>query len=641
MAREQAARAAYFGRSRFRKPETLIFRPRFFTMVLLAEKAKLRTDATYLANRVCTEFKKYDTYNRGLITAAGFSRVLEDLGLKYGQREVDEIMRYCVITNDGYVHYKDLIKLVSPATPRAQQCTAKHAIFPNAGADAADARRFAEHQEEGSDGAGGGRTPTNAPLGPATNARDPCGLREYITDRVEDVRRAYARWDRGVATDAEFKEILQTQLGIPLTDAFERMLSVHGPSRNLSFSKLMHSLQIEDFVQRKARDPTMAAHHAAAFTGGSRLAQNPPRNPVTWNDRQRQHMPDMGNWGYPAAGGPPASSAPEGSPSQQGSSPARSQTGGAGMQMSMSRGERLHVAICEFVDGRVPSLVFRAQLERCGVMITGVLDRLIRRHESDNSTQFKDFAREIFRNTRMEDVPGTGDRPIDFDDLRIAPPQIANQDDDRPYASGGAWSQDGRSSTAERGGDHENGNADGGQAEDLLRMHTPFATDFNVEGINVRRKQETEEDQQEGKTPSGARGRRTPKAGHSRSAEPPRAAGCAGDIISWREDMGEDFTGPPTQEAARRIGNETWSGASKRRMEQNLDMEAPSMPGWRTNGDIITWSHQEVGAREEKLGKRYYGRVLDTYNPPPFGTDQNMKGHDPWLSKSEFRPAMI
>ena len=48
------------------------------------------------------------------------------------------------------------------------------------------------------------------------------------------------------------------------------------------------------------------------------------------------------------------------------------------------------MAICEFVDGRVPSLVFRAQLERCGVMITGVLDRLIRRHESDNSTQFKD-----------------------------------------------------------------------------------------------------------------------------------------------------------------------------------------------------------------------------------------------------------
>ena len=64
------------------------------------------------------EFKKYDTYNRGLITAAAFSRVLEDLGLKYGQKEVEEIMHYCIITEDGYVHYKELLELVAPATPQ-------------------------------------------------------------------------------------------------------------------------------------------------------------------------------------------------------------------------------------------------------------------------------------------------------------------------------------------------------------------------------------------------------------------------------------------------------------------------------------------------------------------------------------------
>jgi len=39
-------------------------------------------------HQVCQEFRKYDKYSRGLITAAGFSKVLSDLGLSYGQKEV-------------------------------------------------------------------------------------------------------------------------------------------------------------------------------------------------------------------------------------------------------------------------------------------------------------------------------------------------------------------------------------------------------------------------------------------------------------------------------------------------------------------------------------------------------------------------
>ena len=72
-------------------------------MLSLGEKARLKTDPDFLCQRVLREFKRYDKYNRGMLTAAGFSKVLDDLGLQYGQKEVSILMEYCTITTEGII----------------------------------------------------------------------------------------------------------------------------------------------------------------------------------------------------------------------------------------------------------------------------------------------------------------------------------------------------------------------------------------------------------------------------------------------------------------------------------------------------------------------------------------------------------
>merc|ERR1740138_2046656 len=94
------------------------------------DQARLRTDPEYLAAKACEKFKENDRYHNGLLTAKAFSQALDDLGLRYGQKEVEEIMQYCVVTDDGYVHYKDLIYHCAPEMPRAKQSSMKATIWP-------------------------------------------------------------------------------------------------------------------------------------------------------------------------------------------------------------------------------------------------------------------------------------------------------------------------------------------------------------------------------------------------------------------------------------------------------------------------------------------------------------------------------
>lgn len=93
------------------------------------ERTKLRTDPDYLLSRVLTEFKKYDTYNRGMITAGAFSKVLDDFELTYGQPEVATILEFCTIDNNGFVLYKELLRKFSPDTPRAKKAAAEEFVL--------------------------------------------------------------------------------------------------------------------------------------------------------------------------------------------------------------------------------------------------------------------------------------------------------------------------------------------------------------------------------------------------------------------------------------------------------------------------------------------------------------------------------
>ncbi|CAJ1336428.1 unnamed protein product [Effrenium voratum] len=60
----------------------------------------------------------------------------------------------------------------------------------------------------------------------------------------------------------------------------------------------------------------------------------------------------------------------------------------------------LRQAICDFVDGHIPAVTFRSQLQRFGVALTPDLDKMIRTHEGDSSVRFQDFARLMLRQDR-------------------------------------------------------------------------------------------------------------------------------------------------------------------------------------------------------------------------------------------------
>ena len=115
---------------------------------------------------LCSALKEHDKHHRGLVSASAFSRTLHNLGLKFGSAEVDGIMevriawereinddadvtdgcpptslsaclsvclsvcQQCVVTEDGYIHYKPLLDAVRPEKPIAARSSAREAISP-------------------------------------------------------------------------------------------------------------------------------------------------------------------------------------------------------------------------------------------------------------------------------------------------------------------------------------------------------------------------------------------------------------------------------------------------------------------------------------------------------------------------------
>ncbi|CAE8677651.1 unnamed protein product, partial [Polarella glacialis] len=176
------------------------------------DRDRLLRDPEYLLGAVCYEFDKVDTYHRGLLTSQAFSKALDALGLRYGQPEVEEILQYCTITDDGYVHYKELLHLVNPGTPRAKQSTMKGTLYPS-------------HDEE--------TTPSEM------ERYSDCGVSArgdgFFAGKTEDIRKVFARWERGSISNQQFKSGLEG-IGVPVTEELERQLTTYGPARSMPFS---------------------------------------------------------------------------------------------------------------------------------------------------------------------------------------------------------------------------------------------------------------------------------------------------------------------------------------------------------------------------------------------------------------------
>lgn len=347
--------------------------------------------------QMCEEFKKHDKYHRGMITAASFSRSLEALGLRFGNDEVTDILRFCTITEDGYVHYKDLITHTSPELPKAKIMT-PHTVFPST------VDYIMVDSDEEVD---------------AIDAHNPAATREFISQKTTSIQRLYSRWDRGLIGTEAFVDGLKS-LHIPLSGEFVKMMQIHGPSRNLGFAQLMSSLQIDDFMYRKARQPVMSPLTTDRSSKVSR--QSLMRNPVTWT----QH---------------------------DGSNSFRVPTHRSATvpEHNMEPGEkrdRAQKMICDFCDGITNSTVFVAQLEALDVPMSMEIRRLIRIHEIGNNTQFKDFASHILKDMCDEEPPATNTFPrFDIPSKRTYSPitarSCANPDNTGrsvPYATGQAKS---------------------------------------------------------------------------------------------------------------------------------------------------------------------------------------------------------
>jgi len=188
------------------------------------DRERLSTDYHYLVAQACRQLRLVDRYNRGMVTSANFEDVLYAMDLCYGQKEVEDLLKYITITDDGYVHYKELVHLVSPSTPRAKKTTAGNSIFP----------------------------PDDSKLNGVKGKNRLRTAEGYIADRAPDVRLLYARWERSLLSGVQLKAELQ-KLGLRITADLERLISQRDHSKDMPFGKLMSAISVDDNDGRRCR----------------------------------------------------------------------------------------------------------------------------------------------------------------------------------------------------------------------------------------------------------------------------------------------------------------------------------------------------------------------------------------------------
>lgn len=531
------------------------------------DRQRLLRDPEYLLKAACYEFQKVDTYHRGLITSSSFSQALDALGLRYGQPEVEEVLSYCTITDDGYVHYKELLHAVAPGTPRAKQSTMKGTIYPEA-------------------------TPSEPSASEAGRSERSGAQSGFFAGRSDDIRKVYARWERSQISDHQFKQELRG-LGFCITEELERLLNMYGPARSMPFNKLMYALQIEANDGRRARN----AHG------------NPPSVP-------QPHQQGAGGGAAASSGGLRADSRyfDSGAASQDGVS---SYSDIHTAEEELPGPSSLRQAICDFVDCHIPAVAFRTQLQRFGVPMTSQLDKLIRAHECDNSVRFQDLARLMLRQDKHEQfsyvpsssastprgsIAGSAAPSVQGSasgyarsgaitptassrseaSRRFAPPvregvppssAASGRGNSTPYAAGGAWSEDGYG----RRTPSEDARSAAYHSEHSHEVQTPWATG-QAELVGSRRAHSAA---------SSSRGY------HHRNH---------GDIIGWNDR-------PVTKE---RVVTTTKRGAGPQR---------PPTAGSSASGQqtFLQWGEEARGNPDLRPGKRFFGQPLPASVNSPYG----------------------
>lgn len=547
------------------------------------DTTRLQQDPEYLLAAVCREFQKVDSYHRGLITSSAFSSALRQLGLSYGQPEVDDILQYCTITDDGYVHYKELLQALMPHEPRAKQSSLKTTIFPsNFEGEDASARA--------SDVLYSGRDP-------------------YGPGRIEDIRKAFAAWERGRTSNDALKAQLRG-IGVQVTDELERLLVVYEAARTLPFSKFIAALQIDSNDGRRARNAHGQPEAAPpAFVRGAGAA--------TPQQHQRLETRFFAEMCQSAA-----------SRSDVGSTYADTIA-----TEDLSHLPSLRQVMCDFVDGHIPGVTFRMQLQRFGVPMSAMLDKLIRTHECDNSVKFQDLARLMLRQ----------DKQIDFGA-------------DNSYPPSGSVTPSGFGSAAPSARGARPGAVTPTPSSVAGRMFAPPARDSPAGSLRGGVLIDAQEDlrstisgySQASKAPSTApfatqegllsRSHQVDQRQTQRASSSSRAQGNHGDIIGWNGGpvVKEVGTARPTRRHLTPQGSQPPTFLQWQEKERPTTSEA-SRPGRRL-----------FGLQPTAGEKAPFGRMCDVGAPGteapdlrrPFGTDRDLSLRRPEdAGTDEYRAA--
>jgi len=531
------------------------------------DKERLLRDPHYLLQAVSYEFQKVDTYHRGLITSSNFSQALSSLGLRYGQPEVEDILQYCTITDDGYVHYKELLRVVGPEAPRAKQSSLKGTIYPT---------QEAMMYEPSASASEAGESVRNG----------------FFAGKSDDIRKVFSRWEQGYLSNEDFKETLRG-LGFQVTRELESLLVTYGPARSMPFSKLMYALQVDANDGRRARN----AHgqHATAGEQANRGAG------------QGSH------WG---------NLAPEAR--YHGQSQA-SQSESASYDITsaedLSNPQSLRQTICDFVDGHIPAVAFRMQLERFAVPMTSELDKLIRMHECDNSVRFQDLARLMLRKDKIdaERGPISGSAtPRSY--VGSAAPSVGESHGyaGSHVAGGYAGSHMTGSHLGERsqGGYARNGRSDAGR----------FAAPRDSAAASVRSNMIP--------YANGGRWSDDARSAASQSSYTPRAAPKVNAPWAVDEGQRQPLEPPPSRSSSSSLAGHHgdiigWNGRphEQERSVQGSRKEMAHIapPGGSGPNNFLHWEDKTSSrSGDDRAGKRLYGRQAPASMQAPFGRSSDV-----------------
>ncbi|CAD2083976.1 conserved Plasmodium protein, unknown function [Plasmodium vinckei lentum] len=300
----------------------------------------------------CSELKKKDKNKNGLITHKTFIEVLDTFQIEYDTPIIDYLMKYCVVTEDGFINYKNLLLIHDPSKSLRNISECVQEIFNP---------QFMHMQDKYED-----------------NDKN-------VQEKNEIIRKLYSQWDKCLLKDDEFKAKLINN-NVDITPEFERSLYLYGPSRSLSFVNVMKTLYINNSKNRKNRTTflnKMIDEKSSKVNIDENLQESfkqTHRNPITWeqsrikdSDKVVENVEMISNH------------------------LTNNNTTNEDMLPKDFINNTIKNIIKNYIANKISDCEFCEYLSKLNVSVTSELNNLIKHHELDNNGKFKDFVTAINR----------------------------------------------------------------------------------------------------------------------------------------------------------------------------------------------------------------------------------------------------